>query len=646
MTYQLLREFVSSLLFEGRLEDIQKRYPGKEEDVQRLASSDPSGNMKYLEWMAKQVLKLDEPAEEVVELVGIFHKVVNKLKIKDLNGYKTLGDLRSAVEELGGDLRSGTAKRREAKANAETIYDDDNFFVVLPHDKEASQHYGAGSKWCIAATQSQNYYQSYSSRSIGFFFIIDKHGKPSDPMHKVALAFYLQDHALKPNIWDRLEIYNAKDVRIKLPVVAKNCGSAWSAISAAIDARLKTYKETAAEAKLKAMTMPQRLEYSIVEKTADPDMYPYVRKTDDPEIWPILLKHPDNYYTSSAMSNPNVPPEFRRAVAKTDSYEGKAAKVHNQILDDPRSVLEILRSIYPTPDAYPSQGTYDALDQRISALTDPDELDAIIKFSHDKTGGTHAILAAFKNQHADVEKWENVALKVPPTIQINLIKRNPKKMGPILLGHSENFNVTRAALCACYYNGNEKQADAFALTNANNTEMLQVIVSATQNEEVLAKLLRKDKGDMLAAMASSGQRGIPDYSNDYTNQTHHPRRQLPWEKLVALIKEFLKTRPKLNPRHLATASQYSSLPADLFEPYLMSTPGDKAKTLYLYMARRIDVSPEALMKIAVDGPENSKMALAKNPTTPIEVLNTIANDTSEKVRKAAGTGIRRKAKNK
>ena len=60
------------MLSEGRIEDVMNKYEGQEEIVKQLVDADPSGNLKYLDWMARQVVTRKEPPQEVSDLVKRF----------------------------------------------------------------------------------------------------------------------------------------------------------------------------------------------------------------------------------------------------------------------------------------------------------------------------------------------------------------------------------------------------------------------------------------------------------------------------------------------------------------------------------------------------------------------------------------------
>ena len=160
----LLKHFIkATMINEGRFEIVLQRYPQYKKEIERFKREDPEGNLKYLLWQVKQ-LECKEPVDEIISLIDQFHKMKDKLKQKDLFKYETLGDLRSAFEELG--------KKEEikiAKQDAEKIYEDERFLVIFPKTKEASCKYGKDTRWCISATESENYFYQYLMITMAYF---------------------------------------------------------------------------------------------------------------------------------------------------------------------------------------------------------------------------------------------------------------------------------------------------------------------------------------------------------------------------------------------------------------------------------------------------------------------------------------------
>lgn len=212
-------------LKERRLAEAQAKYPGAEPTVKRIADADPSGNQKYLGWQLKQVLDLGEPIAEVIDLVAHFHRVVQRLPQKDLYSFKTLGQLRAAIEAIPS--QSAKAVVAELKAQgAKLLHDTEHVAVLYLKDREASCLYGSGTQWCVSATKSRNYFYAYSMRDVHFYVVIAKALQGTDSSFaKVAFAIQRANPWKEENskkIWNkpddklachqrRLQIFNSLD---------------------------------------------------------------------------------------------------------------------------------------------------------------------------------------------------------------------------------------------------------------------------------------------------------------------------------------------------------------------------------------------------------------------------------------------------
>ena len=197
------------VLTEGRKEDVLKKYPQYAETIDTFFlgdSNDPSGNNKYL---AKMVKLLDtdmenfrkgyavvdqvpdekltnrtmwDTARRIKNSVIEFHNMSKYMKgakqSTDINAYKSLYDLQIALDEAEKVKdRKEQEKIHKAKMreDADRIYQDKTTLVVRPQSEGASCYYGQGTKWCISATDSQNYWNRYTEEDGAiFFFILDK----------------------------------------------------------------------------------------------------------------------------------------------------------------------------------------------------------------------------------------------------------------------------------------------------------------------------------------------------------------------------------------------------------------------------------------------------------------------------------------
>lgn len=189
MIRRLIREI---LLLEGRLEDVKKKY-GTETDgksplpdkvIDKLAAGDPSGNYKYLMWMAKEAWKGRNPSspadrgesrspEDIIKHVHDFHKNKDRLKKKDLYQYDSPEELRVALSGLSDSKRQ--QKKQAKTGGSEVVYNSNNYLVIFMKDHKAVCHYGKGTRWCI--TQDEETFLSYLTDYNFFYFIITKQPK-------------------------------------------------------------------------------------------------------------------------------------------------------------------------------------------------------------------------------------------------------------------------------------------------------------------------------------------------------------------------------------------------------------------------------------------------------------------------------------
>ena len=204
------------MLVEGRLQDTMKKYSDIPEfAIKQLSASDPSGKNAYLMWMAKELYhsgagtytvpgNAGRYIMDIVPLVTAFHNAkqrisqLNKQRKKDgkdlypndLNQFKSLSQLENFLDDLG--LSGSEEKRKEKEAalgGASILQDDEDFFIIRPETQEASCFFGKKTRWCISATRSQNYFDSYTSQGKAFYFILNKNLNDDSNYRKIALVY-------------------------------------------------------------------------------------------------------------------------------------------------------------------------------------------------------------------------------------------------------------------------------------------------------------------------------------------------------------------------------------------------------------------------------------------------------------------------
>lgn len=124
----------------------------------------------YKSWANK---KSGNP-EKALSIIDDVFKYQNKLSKKDFAQY-------SSYEELVGDLNR--IKQDAKSTDATKLYEDGELLVLAANTYEASCKYGAGSKWCTTAKDSDSYWNRHNQTGTEFFWIF-KNKPQSDPNHK------------------------------------------------------------------------------------------------------------------------------------------------------------------------------------------------------------------------------------------------------------------------------------------------------------------------------------------------------------------------------------------------------------------------------------------------------------------------------
>ena len=223
---------LEQLLTENRIQQAKDKYPCiPPRLVDYLATNDPSGNNKYLDWMCKQIWdaegvnkitgfnwdttvptlynllddegdsnytkspycqevlvrifargsshiksfndvpvtdSLKNLADAIIEEVKLFHRFVNALPIKDINRYN-YNTLKEALAN-----KKLQAQEKEYAKDVTKIYEDNEWLLVSPKTHQSSCAYGANTKWCVTMKGDPSYYKNYTDNNEYLIFVIDK----------------------------------------------------------------------------------------------------------------------------------------------------------------------------------------------------------------------------------------------------------------------------------------------------------------------------------------------------------------------------------------------------------------------------------------------------------------------------------------
>jgi hypothetical protein len=131
----------------------------------------------YKSWANK---KSGNP-EKALSIIDDVLKLQKQLPKKDFAQY-------SSYDELVGDLNK--IKQAAKSEDVTKIYEDKDLLVMAANTWEASCKYGAGSKWCTTARDTDSYWDRHNKTGTEFFWIF-KNKPQKDPNHK--FSYHIKD---------------------------------------------------------------------------------------------------------------------------------------------------------------------------------------------------------------------------------------------------------------------------------------------------------------------------------------------------------------------------------------------------------------------------------------------------------------------
>ena len=239
-------------------EQIATLKKGVERAIEHAKEGDPSGDNKYLMWVARFVRKdlfrrlqkygkqwnttplpwgalerdpggIHDPdvvatniASLIVDnVVGLTKPIKNyhllkqkgiiKKDIYDFDPTNEIGDFKGAVEIGMRQLKDKEAKsalEKQAAGEADDLLETEDYAVIRPNSEGASCYYGWGTRWCISAREARNYFNQYSGEGKSFYFVMFRNLPNHSPYKKVALVYGKDTYSGNP---DPEEVFDALD---------------------------------------------------------------------------------------------------------------------------------------------------------------------------------------------------------------------------------------------------------------------------------------------------------------------------------------------------------------------------------------------------------------------------------------------------
>ena len=173
-----------------RLDVAIQKAPEHEEAIRLFAERDPSGSLKYLAWQVKVLSSGQALAPEIADVVEMFHRhAMGRYPLRgrrrgakipilrpDLYSYRPgdlamLRDTLLTLDRLRAKKRAKVEKlyKLEGPVEADVIFQAPDLVVRHIKNKEASVHYGLGTKWCVSMKR-HHYFEDYDTQNATFFF--------------------------------------------------------------------------------------------------------------------------------------------------------------------------------------------------------------------------------------------------------------------------------------------------------------------------------------------------------------------------------------------------------------------------------------------------------------------------------------------
>ena len=118
------------------------------------------------ERLADRLILFDKGAE-----MGMVKGGIDQYKPEDDDNIESFELLVNAVERKVKEAEMMKRYEKTAKETSDILADEEDYMMVRPNSEEASCYYGRGTRWCISATQAQNYFNQYTGQGKVFYFV-------------------------------------------------------------------------------------------------------------------------------------------------------------------------------------------------------------------------------------------------------------------------------------------------------------------------------------------------------------------------------------------------------------------------------------------------------------------------------------------
>ena len=187
--------------YAGILEDLQEKYPSIKDKISEYQSK---VEIKHLRWLANRLQARFDNLEsfndqDITSTLSLFDKYKGNKPIQsNLYNYLTFKELENDIKAY---LKFKNKKPlRKNTGTLTKIYEDGNYILVRPDDKQACIAFRDDTDWCITSASSL-YYEEYSVSNVVFYFLLTD---LKAPYAKIAFSVQrdLSNNISKIQVWD------------------------------------------------------------------------------------------------------------------------------------------------------------------------------------------------------------------------------------------------------------------------------------------------------------------------------------------------------------------------------------------------------------------------------------------------------------
>ena len=150
--------------------------------------ADPTATKRYAQWILRQVGDGKVEREDIPKFrrdLEIFHRLKHRMPERDINRIadpQRLYEMVSPFEGAETGKREAKNRRKDALHGAEVLFECEEGRIRKPCTEAAAVELGRGTRWCTAATDSENWFDHYSKS--GAIYVIEPAEKTNALCHR------------------------------------------------------------------------------------------------------------------------------------------------------------------------------------------------------------------------------------------------------------------------------------------------------------------------------------------------------------------------------------------------------------------------------------------------------------------------------